>query len=154
MPPKTDKSFNLWVLLLQTRDAVYNAREKELSQYGISQREAAVIRAINSLGKSATPANLARWVYRRPHTISGILKRMQKKDLINMEHDPAIRNIIRLSLTQKGKEAYKTTLNRKSLHRIFKSVIEDNCDQLESCLTDIRDRALKETGDKIHRPLP
>ena len=154
MPPKTDKSFNLWVLLQQTRDAVYNAREKELSQYSITQREAAILRAINSLGKSATPANLARWVYRRPHTISGILKRMKRKGFINLTNDPAIRNIIRISLTEKGREAYKTTLKRKSLHRIFKSVIEDNCDQLESCLTEIRDRALKETGDEIHRPLP
>jgi len=143
----------MWVLLQQARDAVYNARDKELSEYGVSSREAAILRAVTSLGKTATPAQLARWVYRKPHTISGILKRMQKKDLINLTHDPHIRNIIRISLTEKGKSAYKASLKRKSLHHIFKS-IEEKYDQLESCLIDIRDKALKETGDSIHRPFP
>jgi DNA-binding MarR family transcriptional regulator len=79
MVSSTDKAFNLLVLLQQAMDAYYNARNKELSPYGISSREAATLHAICSIGKTVTPAKLARWVYRKPQTITAILNRMQKR---------------------------------------------------------------------------
>lgn len=151
---KEDKAFSMWVLLQQTRDAIYNARDKELSQYGISPRESATLHAINSIGEQATPAKLARWVYRKPHTIAGILNRMQDKGLIKLSKDKEVRNLVRIALTEEGKQAYAASRKRESIHRIFKAIADDKCGELESCLLSLRDKALKQTGDSIQRPFP
>lgn len=148
------KEFELWVLLQQTRDAVFNAREKELQKYGISQREAATLRAIVSIGKNVTPARLARWIYRKPHTVFSILQRMEKKNLLTLNKDPNIPNIVRIGLTRKGKKAYQASLHRETLFRIFHPLAGSRSNRLISDLNEIRDRALNETGDIIHRPFP
>lgn len=152
--PETDEAFNLWVLLQQAKDAVYNARDKELSQYGISPREAATLRAITMIGKSATPTKLAEWVYRRPPTILGILRRMQKKGLLKLTKDVKVRNVVRISLTPRGKRIYEDAKKRESLHSIFISLDEKTYRQLELGLIQVRDNALKLSGDTIHRPFP
>ena len=151
---KEDRAFNLLVLLQQSMDAYYNARNKELAPYGISSREAATLHAIVSIGKDVTPAKLARWVYRKPHTISGILNRMRKKGLVTLTKDFEIKNLVRIALTPKGQEVYKESNKRKTVHRTFKDVIGEDYDQLAASLTKIRDSALKQAGDTIHRPFP
>ena len=55
-----DKDFNLWVLLQQARDAVFKAREKELSPYGITPMETAVLFIIQAVGDQVTPAEAQR----------------------------------------------------------------------------------------------
>lgn len=153
MNSESDSAFNLWVLLLQTRDAVHNARSKELRPYGVSPREAGTIRAILSIGKKATPAKIARWTYRKPHTIAGILMRMQKKGLIKRSKDLEAKNLIRISVSEKGKKAYNHALKRETLHSIFGVLTEEERERLFESLSKIRDAALEETGDTISRPI-
>ena len=50
----------LQVLLFQARDAIFRAREQELSQYGISTVQAAVLFIIQKIGHRATPAEISR----------------------------------------------------------------------------------------------
>ena len=153
MNSKSDRFFNLWVLLLQTRDAIYNARHDELRQYGMSPREAGTLRAIYSIGEKTTPAKISRWLYRRPHTIAGMLMRMQKKGLIKRSKDLEAKNLIRISLSEEGKKAHNKALKRESINRIFNTLTDEERDNLFLYLTKIRDAALKETGDTIHRPI-
>ncbi len=143
--PERDQLFDLWVLLQQTKDAVYNVRNKELSEYGISPREAAIFRAIGALGKDVTPTALARWVYRKPSTMVGILRRMQRKGLVKLTKDPYIRNVVRVSITSKGKQIQNMACKRESIHKIFSVIAKENLDQLESSLTEIRSAALEES---------
>jgi DNA-binding MarR family transcriptional regulator len=151
MTSKTDRIFNLWVLLLQTRDAVYNARYKELAKCDVSPRESATLRAIVSIGAEATPAKLARWEYRKPHTMAAILNRMQKRGFIKLSKDKIMKNLVRITITEEGEKAYKAARKRDSLIRSFRGIPEENFGQLESSLTMIRDQALKLTGDSIER---
>ncbi|NQT47807.1 MAG: hypothetical protein HQ578_02395 [Chloroflexi bacterium] len=153
MPSKSDRVFNLWVLLLQTRDATYNARNYELRQYGISSRDAGALHAIHSIGEKTTPAKISRWLYRKPNTIAGLLMRMQKKGLIKRSRDLESENLIRIGMSEEGKQAYNNALKRKSIHRIFRTLSDEECDHLFLYLMKIRDAALKETGHSIHRPL-
>ncbi len=155
MHSKKDAAFNLWVLLEQARVAVYNARKKELTKYSISPREAATLGAIMSLGVDATPAKLARWVYRRPHTVAGILSRMRRKGLISLYKDEKNRHLVRISLTEDGERVYVAARQRVSIYKIFKKTMSNDAqDTLESYLISIRDEALKQTGDRIQRPFP
>ena len=69
----TDKDYELWVILHQTRDAIFKARENELSATGISPMQAAVLFIIKSIKGAVTPAEISRWLYREHHTVSALL---------------------------------------------------------------------------------
>jgi hypothetical protein len=68
--------------------------------------------------------------------------------------DTEIKNLVRITLTDEGNRVYKAARKRIAIHRTFKNVIGEDYDHLELCLTRIRDAALKQTGDSIHRPFP
>ena len=86
----TDKEYQLWALLRQTRDAVSRARGKELKEYGISGRQSSIlftIQLIEQTGSIPTPAEIARWQFREPHTVSTLLKRMEREGLVKKVKD-------------------------------------------------------------------
>jgi DNA-binding MarR family transcriptional regulator len=101
-----DKDYALWVLLLQMRDAALKLREKELSQYGISPEQAGVLFIIHTIGNTATPVEISRWLLRKHHTVLGILGRMEKAGLVRKTKDPERKNLVRVTLTEKGRQAY------------------------------------------------
>ncbi len=154
MVKKSSRGFSLWIILTQTREAIYKARNNELDKYGITGRESAVLDAIYSLGEDVTPAKIARWVYREPHAITAILSRMQKKGFVKLSKDKIVKNLVRIAVTEKGKAAHIASLKRESINYIFKNMQEENLDQLQTNLVLIRDRALKLNGDVIPRRLP
>jgi DNA-binding MarR family transcriptional regulator len=154
MASKEDKTFRLWILLTQAKDTISSARAKELSKYHITGREAAILHAICSIGESAIPIQVSRWLYRKPNTVASILNRMEKKGLVQLTKDTKIKNIVRINLTDAGKRAYKLTLKRESIYRILGSINDDDNERLATFLTKFRDLALKETGETINRPEP
>ena len=81
-PSFGEKDFYLWVLVYQVQDAIFKARGKELSQYGVTARETATMHAIHSMGGKATPAEISRWTFREHHTVTALLGRMEKKGLV------------------------------------------------------------------------
>jgi DNA-binding MarR family transcriptional regulator len=138
----TDQDYRLWVLLNQVRDAVLRARQKELNQYNISASQAAVLLVIEAIGPKATPAEISRRVFRKPHSVSGILSRMEKKGLVRRLKDLDRKNLIRVVLTEKGREAYYQSTKQESIRQIVSSLSEEERQQLTSCLHTLRDKAL------------
>ena len=82
-----DKDYELWVLFHQTCDAMARARVAELRESGISRIQAAALFVIKTLKVPATPAEISRWLFREPHTVSGLLDRMQKQGLVRKVKD-------------------------------------------------------------------
>lgn len=138
-----DKDYNLWMLLNQARDAVLKARRKELYQYNIPTRQATALFAIQAIGDKATPGEIARWLFREPHTVSGLLSRMEKKGLVRTSKDLDRKNMVRVTLTDKGKQAYHQSTKRESIRRIMSSLSEEQQQQLASSLQTLRDAALE-----------
>lgn len=136
--------YRLLHLLRQTADAVHRSREYELKKYGISPEQAAALVCIHSLGNQATPAELSRWLFREPNSITILLNRMQKLGLIEKTPDAKRRNVIRLSLTEKGYEAYKHSVEFQALFPIIDVLPERKRQQLWSLLQTIRDRVFEE----------
>jgi len=142
----TDRDFELWVLLRHTSDAIRRVRDKELSKFGLSGRQGAVLFIIQAIGERATPAEIARWQLREAHSISGILSRMEKDGLIRKSKDLEKKNLVRVTLTDKGRQAYKHVLSREYLSRILPSLSEEERRQMTSSLRKLRDEAVKELG--------
>lgn len=149
-----DQDYNLWVLLRQTRDALVRAREKELEKYGISSIQAAVLFNLQAIGDEATPAELSRRLVREPHSVSGLLNRMEKQGLITRNRDLPKRNMVRVMMTEKGKQAYELSKKRVSMHDTLAILSEQERNQLWNTLEKLRDRALKLTGIGHELPFP
>jgi len=147
-----DRDYTLWVLLRQAGDAALRARDKELSQYGISVEEAAVLFVVQATGETATPSEISRWLLRAPHSTSALLIRMEKDGLVRKLNDLKRKNMLRVVMTEKGREAYEKSTARESLHRIMSLLSEEERQQLQSLLERIRNEALKEL--RIERKPP
>jgi len=143
---KNPSTFDLWVLLAQTFDAIQKARQKDLSQYNIGIRQSAVLFRIQAIGDQATPAEISRWLLREPHSVSEILNRMEKAGLVRKIKDLDRKNLVRVKLTKKGREAYYKATLGQSIDELISTLSEDEQRQLWSCLQKLRDKALKKIG--------
>ncbi len=150
----TDRDYNLWVLLHQARDAVFKAREKELSQYGISTMEAAALFIIQAIGNKPTPAEISRWIFREHHTVTALLSRMEKKGLITKVKDPDRKNTWRVDLTEKGQNAYRQSVKRESIHAAMSPLSQNERQQFESYLKKVRNQAFKYSLSEPALPFP
>jgi len=150
-----DQDFELWSLLHQARDAIARARENELKQADISMIKAAVLFFARNLDEPATPAKISRLLFREPHTISGLLDRMESQGLVRRVRDLQRRNLVRIELTEKGEEFYrKSREKRKIISKIMSALTKKERDDLRSSLTKLRNRALKELGVKRRVTFP
>ena len=142
--PDMDEDFKLWGILGQTFDVVLKTRQKELYRYDLSAVEAGTLWAIQTIGEKATPTKITRWLLREPHTVTELLNRMVKKGLVTKTNDLERRNMIRISVTEKGRQAYGQSTKRKSIHKVMSSLSEEERQQLMASLRKLRDRAFKE----------
>ena len=133
---------------------MYKARARELWRYRITPEEAVVLFVIQSIGWRATPAEIARWLLREPHSISGLLRRMEKKGLLKRVKDLDRRNLIRITITEEGLEAYNQSTKRESIHRIVSAISQEDCQKMKACLEKLWIKALEELGRSYKPPFP
>jgi len=149
-----DQDYKLWVLLDQAEHAVSKAREKELSHYSITTVQAAVLFIIQAIGNEATPAEISRWLFRKSHSVSGLLSRMEKEGLVRKVKDLDRKNMVRVTLTEKGQQIYRQSNKRRFIRKIMSCLSEEEHQQLTSCLERLRNKAFKELGVNPKPPFP
>jgi MarR family multiple antibiotic resistance transcriptional regulator len=141
-----DQDYKLLWLLFRTRDAIWRAREKEVRPLNIRGREAAVLFVIQNINAVATPSEISRWLFRQPHTASGLLRRMEQKGLVKMVKDLDRKNLIRVAITRKGKRVYEKASKRDVIHSIMSVLSERERKLLGSCLDKLLEKAISELG--------
>ncbi|MFC1867278.1 MarR family winged helix-turn-helix transcriptional regulator [Thermodesulfobacteriota bacterium] len=149
-----NEDYRLWVLMRLTRDAMAKSREKELRRYGISSRESAVLFIIQAVGDKPTPAEISRWMFREQHSVSTLLNRMEKKGLIKKTKDLDRKNMVRVSLTDKGRQTFDKSSQTESIHRLLSVLSKKEYKQLFSILGILRDRALEDLAIEYKPPFP
>lgn len=142
----SDEDQDMWLLLAHTRYAVYRAREKELQRYGISPEEAGLLFVVQALGQIATPAAISRAIMRQPHTVSALVDRMVEKGLVKKSKDLERKNLVRVTMTEKGNKAYAQTLKRGPIHRIMAVLTDRERGKLKIYLEKIQDKGRQEIG--------
>jgi DNA-binding MarR family transcriptional regulator len=152
--PCDDRDQALWLLLEQTRNAIFKARELELEQYGVSTVQAGVMFVIHTMGGRTRPADIARWLVREPHSISGLLSRMEKDGLLKRIPDPDRKNAVSIVFTDYGRDICLKTFQRESVKQILLCLEEDDRKQLMKSLILLRDRALKDRRVRNRPPFP
>ena len=149
------KELDLIGLLNQTTETIFRARQKELQQYNISTSQGAVLFITKTLGEKATISEISRWLLRKPHTISEIVKRMTKKGLVRKSKVPNRKTIIQVELTPKGLDIYQKAKKRQSFQNILACLSPDERGQMISYLQRLREVALSEirAQDEVDFPV-
>jgi len=135
-----------WLLIL-VADVMRSTFESEIEQHGISAKSAGMIRLIYSIGPEATPSSIARKLYRRPHTISSLLTRMERNGLIEKSKDLRKRNQVRIRITQKGLEVYELWLEKATvLNNIISCLSADERSDLRDLLKKLERSSIEQAG--------
>jgi DNA-binding MarR family transcriptional regulator len=129
-----DKDYSLWMLLAETKLALFKAREKKIGHY-VHSNQASILVIIWSHEGQATTSMLSKAVSREIHTVSGLISRMEKRGLIIKSKDPVRKNITRLAVTEKGREMAKEVIQIDFVRKIISSLSEDQKAQLRPCLS-------------------
>ena len=141
---------NLWLLLARTQHIVSKIRHKELRQCGVTINESGVLLTILRLKRPATPAAISQELHWEPHTVSELLKVMEKKGTIRKVRDLDRKNLIRVEITDKGIEAYHKSAQRKSTRRVMSVLTKEEQGQLWTLLAKVRDKGLEQLD--LHVP--
>ena len=142
----SDEDHDLWMLLTHTRYAIYRSREKELQRFGVSPEQVGVMFIVQALDNRATPSEIARFILRQPHTVSALIERMEEKGFVKKAHDLDRKNLVRVSLTEKGKKVYEYSTKRGPIHRIMGTLSAGERTQLHNILGKLHGQARKEIG--------
>lgn len=142
----------LWTLLNQAQHAAIRASEAELRHLGVPQMHAEVLMVVKSEERPVTPAEISRSLFREPHTISGLLSRMEKQGLIKRVRDLQRKNMVRVAMTDKGEKAYRKVMEVSAIHSIMSSLSSREQEGLREALMKVRRRALEEL--RMRQPLP
>ena len=127
-----------WERLVVTYTILERARELELGQAGLSLPQAAVIYFLKIAREPLTPSKLSRLIYKEPHTLSGLLSRMEAQGLVKKTKDLKRKNLVRVSLTKKGEESFKRQVNVRTVRNVT------------SCLSSKELASLNELLDKLY----
>ena len=143
---KEDEDFIAIWLLSTTREIVSKARNRELASLNVdaTAEQAGILFCVKASQEPPTPAAIARCLLKESQTVSDLLKRMQKRGLLEKSVDPDKRNWVRIALTQKGEEAFKRSIEREVYHRFMSVLSSQERGQLISILVKLRDKVLEE----------
>jgi DNA-binding MarR family transcriptional regulator len=149
---KTVDTSDDWRLLFRTFKALDRAREIELERIGVTTIQADVLHALKTANDPVTPAKLSRWLYREPHSISGLINRMEEQGLVRKSKDLGKKNLVRVTLTKEGEQAYEQTLGAKVYPKILSRLSKKEIDNLKVYLDKLHAAAFE--AIKALQPLP
>lgn len=150
----TEPDHALLTLLDQACHMAMETRNRELTRFGITGEQAAVLFAVKAIGGKATPAEISRWVLRESQSTSAILSRMEKAGLVVRVKDLERKNMVRIAMTEKGERAYRGSLKRTSSQRLLSPLSETERRELRSYLERLRNKALRVLGVAYKPPFP
>lgn len=149
---KTMDNSDDWRQLFRTFKALDRAREIELEQMGVTTIQADVLHALKTSTDPVTPAMLSRWLYREPHSISGLINRMEEQGLVRKSKDLRKKNMVRVTLTKEGEQAYEQTLGVKVYPKILSRLSKKELTSLKVHLDKLHAGAFE--AIKELQPLP
>jgi len=145
LPPNIDHV--VWSVLRNAGHVMKRVRDRELSRYGLTTRQAGILRHVYVLGERATPTAIARTTYREPTTVSAILTRMEKQGLVRRVKDRRKKNEVRICLTSKGEQARVDAARRESVKRIMSRLSPETRLQLLRGLRQFQRSLLEELAE-------
>jgi DNA-binding MarR family transcriptional regulator len=141
---KADREYTLVAQIMQVADILVKVRERELLPQNLSATAASILFLVDAMGEGVTPARITRMLLREPHSISGILMRMENQGLVKRAKDMERRNLIRITLTAKGEKALKQAMKLEGTTHVLSRLNAAQQKQLKASLTALKEAGMKE----------
>lgn len=141
--PFISTSYNFFVHMHLAQSATFRARHQQLKEVGLTNAEFQLLLVVDGLGGSPIPADIARWMMRKPPTTTGLLHRMERNGLVRRIPDPNNRRLRRVVMTEKGEKALADGKERDITRAIMGSLTNGELEQLWSLLQKVQDAALR-----------
>ncbi len=141
-----------WSAFNQTYWVVIRVAEAELRALDLTMIQAAVLYWVKNAKEPPTPADLARLLFRRPHTVSDLLNRMEKQKLVRRRKDSRRKNVSRIILTEKGEEAFERQKQVGAVSRILSELTPEETEAVQVALEKLRKKALQELKSGLSAP--
>jgi DNA-binding MarR family transcriptional regulator len=141
---KADKDYTLLTSLLQVADIFVKVRERELLPQNLSATSAAILFLVDAMGQDVTPSKITRMLLREPHSISGILIRMEINGLLKRTKNMERKNLIRITLTAKGENALKQAMKQAGTTHVLSKLTEEQRSKLKKSLNILKEAGVKE----------
>ncbi len=149
----SDKNYQMWGLIHQLRHILYQIVKNELKSFGLSPAKASTLFVIKYADEQLSPGRIAQLQLRKHNSVSIMIDGLAKEGLVKKTKDKKRKNVIRVTLTEKGEEACKLAMKSEAIPRIFSCLTDEESTQLISSLTKVLDEAGKELGQE-ERKLP
>jgi DNA-binding MarR family transcriptional regulator len=135
---KNDQEINLYVLLDQADSIVTNAVELELKHLRVTQPQVRILTMLSRQNKPATLEDLSNWTLKEFNSVSTLINRMEKKDLVKkIKINGELKTYI--TLTEKGNNLYHYGVTERSIHLIFDKLSREERKNLEDLLIKVQD---------------
>lgn len=141
-----DNKTTIVMAILRSADVLSRYLEIELAKYGSSPIRFAVMNALFVHGGTMTPTDISKWTFRTKHTITSMLKVLEKAELIRREANKSDRRSVDIVITEKGWNASDRMIpvaehmSRKAL----KCFDDNQLEILENLLKELRKSLFKQ----------
>jgi DNA-binding MarR family transcriptional regulator len=131
-----------WAEVSITSSVLRKAWEMELADFGLTVPQVLVLELLAASPEPLTPGRLALFMYRKPHTISALLGRMEKQGLIRRRRDPKRENTVLVSMSKKGKESFELQRDANRVRNITACLSKQDLSALHEINQKLRARGL------------
>jgi MarR family transcriptional regulator, 2-MHQ and catechol-resistance regulon repressor len=141
---KKRTGFELWLYLNRTRNTIYRLRELELAQFDLTVEQSAILFLLVSRGGITTAKTIEDNTMRQHHSISTLINRMIKMDLVAKRKNPESKKS-EILITNYGEDLYKK-LPIHSIEMLFASLKVNDIELLFSYLNVLLEKARASLG--------
>jgi DNA-binding MarR family transcriptional regulator len=138
--PEQEKTvLRLWLLLRRAGDALNLCLDLMYSKYGITNEQSGVLAALKSRGP-LKPSDLASILERSPNSMSMLVDRMVKANLVKRTRDRKDRRLVFVTMTDKGRQAIDPAVPEgwQLIHKVLSPLSYDQQRSLADMLETVR----------------
>ncbi len=97
----------LWRQLYQTYTLLKQCEDRVIEEHGLTTEQFAVLGAMDYFAGPLNITDIAQWLERSTNSITMLVDRMVKADLVRRVRSKSDRRVVRVTFTSKGKNALK-----------------------------------------------
>ncbi len=134
--------------LVDAANVAQRGLEKRLSHLQLSVAQERILALVYFAKESLTPSMLAALLLQETHSVSGLLNRLEDRDLITRTRDRQDRRVVWVGLTTKGKKVAEEAIQiSRDMSNEYKKVLQGpGVDKLIAMVQEVRDLGFRIAG--------
>ncbi len=134
--------------LVDAANVAQRGLEKRLSHLKLSVAQQRILALVYFAKESLTPSMLAALLLQETHSVSGLLNRLEDRDLITRTRDRQDRRVVWVGLTPAGRKVAEESINvAREMSREFESVFKGaKTEEVVEVVRKVRDLGFKIAG--------